>query len=159
MITNLKKQECLKILHNNYIGHLAYVYKNSPFIVPITYFYDTKNIIIVGYSGEGHKTKALRLNNAVVLEVAEITAVDNWQSVLVHGTFKELSGPDAKHYLHEFSNGIKKQIANKEQKDVEFIREFSGKTSFESPPIVYQIIIEEITGKQRKLKTHNIINQ
>ncbi|MDG1730360.1 MAG: pyridoxamine 5'-phosphate oxidase family protein [Algibacter sp.] len=158
MISNLEKQECLRILQNNYIGHLAYVYKNAPFIVPITYFYDKKNITIVGYSGEGHKTNALRINSAVALEVAEITAINNWQSIIVHGTFKELSGPNAKHYLHQFSIGIKKILANKENKVVDFIREFSGKTSFESIPIVYQIKIEEITGKERKQLTHNTIN-
>ena len=152
MITNLKKQQCLKILDTNYIGHMAYVYQDSPFIIPITYYYDKENINIIGYSGEGHKTKALRLNNTVALEVSEITSVNDWKSVLVHGTFNELSGPDAKHYLHQFSLGVKKLIVEKENKDVNFIREFSSKINFESIPIVYRINIHEITGKERKLK-------
>ncbi|MGB5419933.1 pyridoxamine 5'-phosphate oxidase family protein [Algibacter sp.] len=153
MITDLKKQECLKILKNNYIGHMAYVYKNSPFIIPITYFYDKTNIIIIGYSGEGHKTNALRLNNAVAFEVSEITSVNEWRSILIKGTFEELSGPDAKFYLHEFSQGLKHLIAKKEKKDVEFIYEFSGKTHFEASPVVYRIKMETITGKQRKKPT------
>lgn len=150
MITNLKKEECLKILDNNYVGHMSYIYKGSPFIIPITYYFNKKNNTIIGYSGEGHKTKALRLNNAIALEVSEISSVNNWQSVLVHGTFNELSGPDAKNYLHQFSLGVKKLIVKKENKDLNFICEFSSKINLDSAPIVYSITITEITGKKRE---------
>ncbi|MBP0902947.1 pyridoxamine 5'-phosphate oxidase family protein [Mariniflexile gromovii] len=152
MIANLNKTECLKILSRNYIGHLAYIYKNLPFVIPITYYYDQKNVTVIGYSGEGHKTKALRLNNAVALEVSEITTINNWQSVLIHGTFEELDGTNAKSQLHEFSQGVKKLVSAKEKRDVNFINEFSGKVNFEAVPIVYNIKIEEITGKQREPK-------
>jgi nitroimidazol reductase NimA-like FMN-containing flavoprotein (pyridoxamine 5'-phosphate oxidase superfamily) len=150
MITNINKEECFKILNNNYIGHLAYIYKNSPFVVPITYYYDKKNITIIGYTGEGHKTKALRAHNLVALEVAEIQSVDDWKSILVQGTFEELVGPDAKYDLHKFSMGVKKLIHKKEKKELDFIPEFSGKTHPESIPIVYHLNIHEITGKERK---------
>ncbi|MEW4922650.1 pyridoxamine 5'-phosphate oxidase family protein [Algibacter sp. 2305UL17-15] len=152
MITNISKKECLKILKNNYIGHLAYVYRNMPFVISITYYYDKKNIIIIGYTGEGHKTKALRLNNAVALEVVEIESIDNWRSILVQGTFEELEGPDAKYGLHKFSLGVKKHIAEKEKRELCFIPEFSGKAKQESLPVVYRINIQEITGKERKSK-------
>ena len=49
MITSLNEKECMNILAENYIGQLAYIYKDRPFIVPITYYFDKKNII-VGYS-------------------------------------------------------------------------------------------------------------
>ncbi|GAA4810088.1 pyridoxamine 5'-phosphate oxidase family protein [Litoribaculum gwangyangense] len=154
MITNIKKEDCLKILNNNYIGHLAYVYKNSPFVIPITYYYDKKNLTVIGYTGEGHKTKALRANNAVALEIAEIQSVDEWKSILIQGTFEELEGSDAKYELHKFSLGVKKLIKENENKELQFIPEFSGKTHFEALPIVYHINIQEITGKQRKSKSN-----
>lgn len=150
MITTINKEECFKILNNNYIGHLAYIYNNAPFVIPITYYYDKKNITIIGYTGEGHKTKALRVNNVVSLEVAEIQSVDDWKSILVHGTFEELEGPDAKYDLHKFSMGVKKLIQEKEEKELDFIPEFSGKTHPESIPIVYHVKIHEITGMERK---------
>lgn len=150
MITNLEKQECLKILNNNYIGHLAYIYQDLPFVIPITYYYNNRNITVIGYTGEGHKTKALRLNNAVALEIVEIQAIDEWKSILIQGTFEELEGPDAKYELHKFSDGVKKLIAEKEQKELNFIPEFSAKVNSQSIPIVYRINIREITGKQRK---------
>jgi len=150
MITNLKKEECLEILQNNYIGHLAYIYKKLPFVIPITYYFDKKNITVIGYTGEGHKTKALRLNNAVSLEIAEIQSIDEWKSILIHGTFEELEGPDAKYGLHKFSLGVKKLIQEKEKQELHFIPQFSGKTNSDAIPVVYQINIQEITGRARK---------
>ena len=152
MLTNLNKQECFKVLKNNYIGHLAYIYKNLPFVIPITYYFDKKNITVIGYAGEGHKTKALRLNNAVSLEIAEIQSIDEWKSILIHGTFEELEGPDAKYGLHKFSLGVKKLIQEKEKQEFHFISQFSGKTNPDAIPMVYQINIQEITGKERKQK-------
>lgn len=156
MITNLNKEECLKILNSNYIGHLAYVYKNSPFVIPITYYFDKKNITVIGYTGEGHKTKALLLNNAVALEIAEIESIDEWKSILIQGTFEVLEGPDAKYELHKFSLGVKKLIEKKENKVLHFIPEFSGKTNSEALPVVYRINIQEITGKKRNCKKDDI---
>lgn len=149
MITDLKKDACFEILENNYIGHLAYVFNNMPYVVPITYFYDKDYIRVICYTGEGHKTMALRTNGSVALEVAEITNIDHYRSILVHGIFEELEGLDAKCELHKFTLGVKDLIARKEQREVHFIPEFSGKTHPEAQPIVYHIKIQEITGKEK----------
>jgi len=149
MITSLSKKKCTHLLANNYVGHLAYVYYDRPYVVPITYFFDEDKDII-GYSTEGHKTMALRKNNNIALEVSEIENINTWQSVLVHGTFIELSGSDAKKSLHDFANGIKNLVMIKEDKNLQFINEFSTKIYYENVPIVFKITIHEITGKIRK---------
>lgn len=150
MIANLEEQECINILNNNYVGHLAYIYNNLPYVIPITYFYDQESITVIAYSGEGHKIKALRINKFVSLEISEIKSVNDWKSILVHGTFEELEGPDAKYELHKFALGVKKLIAKNEDYTLHFIPEFSGKTNSEAMPVVYRINIKEITGKERK---------
>jgi len=150
MIKNLEPSECIQILKQNYIGHLAYIFQNRPFVIPITYFYEQKTNTIIGYSSEGHKTKALRLLNAVSIEVAEIESINNWQSVLVHGTYEELKGSQAKSHLHTFSDGIKEIIRQKEEKNPQCISEFSSKIYDEEVPIVFHISLDEITGKQRE---------
>jgi nitroimidazol reductase NimA-like FMN-containing flavoprotein (pyridoxamine 5'-phosphate oxidase superfamily) len=152
MIKNLENKESIYILENNYIGHLAYIFQNKPFIVPITYYYDQGSNVIICYSGEGHKISAMRKNNAVSLQVAEITSVNNWKSVLVHGEFEQHFGSEAKAYLHAFSLGIKAIITEKEQKKLNFISEFSSEIHKEDTPVVFLIKIEEITGKKRNLK-------
>ncbi len=148
MIRSLNKEECISLLANNYIGHLAYVYRGRPFIGPITYFFNKGNTII-GYSNEGHKIMSMRKNNKVSLEVAEIANINNWESVLAHGIFEELSGSDAKGYLREFATGIKGIILRKEEKNLHFIGDFSSKIYDDNLPIVFKIIINEMTGKSR----------
>lgn len=149
MITSLRKKECTHLLATNYVGHLADIFNDRPYIVPITYFFDA-NKDIIGYSTEGHKTMALRKNNNISLEVSEIENINTWQSVLVQGTFIALSGSDAKKSLHDFANGIKNLVMIKEDKDLHFINEFSTKLYDENVPIVFKITVHEITGKIRK---------
>jgi nitroimidazol reductase NimA-like FMN-containing flavoprotein (pyridoxamine 5'-phosphate oxidase superfamily) len=150
MIKVLNAAERFQILENNYIGHLAYVYKNRPFIAPITYYFDKERNCIIGYSAEGHKITAMRKVNAVAMEVAEIDSINHWNTVLVHGTYEELEGSTAKAYLHDFSLGIKDLIIRKEHRKLDFINEFSSKIYKDDFPVIFLIRIDEITGRLRR---------
>tara|TARA_R110000868_G_scaffold169348_1_gene404352 strand:+ start:811 stop:1314 length:504 start_codon:yes stop_codon:yes gene_type:complete len=152
MIRDLNIKECIRILDTNYIGHLAYLFRKNPIVVPITYYYNKAGNYIICYSAEGHKIKAMRNNKYVSLGVDEIISVNHWKSVLLEGKFEELKGPDAKYQLHEFANGVKKIMLTKEKKNVHFISEFSSKLYSEGIPVVYKINILEITGKKRNFK-------
>lgn len=150
MIRTLDEKESCQILSNNYIGYLAYIYQNRPFIKPITYFYNQKNDVIISYSGNGHKVNAMRKHDQVCLEVAEIDSVNNWKSVLVQGTYTQLFGSDAKSYLHEFSLGVKDLIIKKEGRTLDFLSDFSSKIyNDDDSPVIYTIKVEEITGRMR----------
>lgn len=149
MRRNLKEKESIDLLENSYIGQLAYISGASPYIVPITYYYDRATHTITSYSSEGHKLEAMRKNTSVALGVNEIISVDNWQSVQVHGTFEELKGINAKHMLREFSEGVKSILKRTTGKDAQFISEFSAKIEAGNTPIVFRMKIIEITGKAR----------
>ena len=148
----LNAKECLHILSGNYIGHLSYIYRGRPFIAPITYFFEKTNKLIIGYSAEGHKINAMRKNSNVSINISEIDSVNDWKSVLAHGTFEELSGSAAKAKLHQFSLGVKNLIITKEHKKLDFIHEFSSKIYTDDLPVIFQIKVEEITGKMRNRK-------
>jgi len=150
MIRNLHKDESTKILVSNYIGNLSYIYRDRPYVVPITYFFDIENNLIIGYSAEGHKIRAMRQNINVSLGVSEINSINSWSSVLAQGRFKELSGSVAKAQLHIFSLGVKDLIINKEHRKLDFISEFSSKIHKDDLPIVFQIKVDELTGKMRR---------
>ena len=150
MIRVLDAQECLHILSSNYIGHLSYIYKDRPFTVPITYFFDADNNVIIGYSAEGHKINAMRKIKNVSVNVPEVDSVNSWKSILAHGIFEELSGSNAKAKLHQFSLGVKDLIINKEHRELDFIREFSSKMYTDALPVIFQIRVEEITGRMRR---------
>ena len=149
MFTNLDDKKIKLILENNYVGQLGYIYQNRPYVVPITYYFDKESNHIICYSGDGHKMSAMRKNNVVSLQVAEIESVTNWKSVLIHGTFEQHFGSDAKAYLHKFSLGVKDVIMEQEHEKVDFISEFSSKIYNDDIPSVFIIKIEEITGKMR----------
>ena len=149
-MTDLRSNESLRILRNNYIGRLAFISEGKPFTVPITYFFDPSDKSIISYSGPGHKIDAMRKNQSISLQVDAIVSVYNWESALVHGTFEELKGDDAKQKLQEFAEGVKSIILSKERKEVEFISEFSSKQYSGEHSIVYRINILEITGKRKE---------
>ena len=150
MIKDLTSETCIELLRNNCIGRLAYIAHDVPFVIPITFYYYQTNNSIISYSLEGHKINAMRKKHAVSLQVDEIETINQWKSVLVHGEFEELSGINAKKLLNEFSRGVKEIINTKEEKKVQFIHEFSRKIGARgTSPIVYQIKILEITGKER----------
>ncbi|TGV04356.1 pyridoxamine 5'-phosphate oxidase family protein [Flavivirga rizhaonensis] len=146
---DLKKYEVVYILKNNYVGNLSYLWKSKPYVVPITYYYDEAEHCILSYTGEGHKIEAMRLNNLVSIGVAQIKSVNNWQSILIHGKFEELSGTHAKQELHKFANGVKKVMFIKDNKYPDLISDFSSKTTSGRAPIVYRIKVSEMMGKCR----------
>lgn len=149
MIKTLNTKEKTSVLNTNYIGDLGYIFKNEPFIAPITYFYNEEQNNIICQLSNRHKIIALRQKKAVSLCVSDINSVSNWESVLVQGTYKEHSGSDAKAILHQFSLGVKKIITNKDQRDLDFINLFSNKVDKNDIPIIFTIEIDDITGKKR----------
>ncbi len=150
MIRSLNQKECEQILSNNYIGQLAYIRQNRPYVAPITYFYDSKINALIGYSAEGHKIRAMRKNNLVSVGVSEIDSVNHWDSILVHGKYEELEGGTAKAHLHDFSLGVKDLIIKREHRKLDYISQFSSKIYKDDFPIIFLIHIEEITGKMRR---------
>lgn len=146
----MTKEECIKLLSENYIGRLGYLSKGRIEIIPITYYYDREHQSILTYSGPGSKIDAMRKNPQVTFQVDEITTLEKWKSVLLFGKFQELEGTDAKYMLHLFSEGVKETIKIKEKTSPEFIQEFSSKISGPETPIVYRINIDEITGRERE---------
>ena len=146
----LTQEECLALLAGNYIGRMAYISKGRAEIIPITYYFDPEQHAVISYSGEGTKIEAMRQNRSVSFQVDEINTLDQWRSVLLYGTYEELSGMDAKYQLHKFSEGVKKAILKKEKTNLQFISEFSSKADSNGTPIVYRIKITEVHGKQRE---------
>ncbi|MGB8703556.1 MAG: pyridoxamine 5'-phosphate oxidase family protein [Gillisia sp.] len=149
MIKNLESSERIRILENNYVGHLGYIWQQSPFVVPITFFYDGENKSIIGYSGDGHKIKAMRKNPTVSMAVEEVESVTKWRSVLIQGKFEEIKGGDAKYILHKFVEGVKDIITEKGKKRPSCLKEFTNKINSEVISVVYRIRIEDILGKVR----------
>lgn len=150
MMQVLNKTESKNVLKSNCIGNLAYIYRGRPLVVPMTYFYNETAEVIVCYTSEGQKIRAMRENKNVSLGVTETHSINSWNSVLVQGTFKELFGSMAKSQLHLFSLGVKDLIIQNEHRKLDFIHEFSSKIQNEKAPVVFHIEVEELTGRKRR---------
>jgi nitroimidazol reductase NimA-like FMN-containing flavoprotein (pyridoxamine 5'-phosphate oxidase superfamily) len=149
-IKELQTSECVKLLSENYIGHLAFIVGKRPYITPITYFHDSEDKSILSYSAPGYKIEAMKRHEFVSLQVDDIHSMNRWRSVLVHGRFEQLEGSTAKKYLRRFSEGVQRTISKKENDAPKFIKDFSSKLQQRGIPIVYRIHITDIVGKYRK---------
>ena len=149
-IKNLEKSDCLALLGENYIGRLAFVVGENPFINPITYFYDAVENSILSYSAPGYKIEAMRKHQSVAFQVDDIKSIQQWRSVLVHGEFEQLEGSTAKNYLHRFSEGVQHTITERENGTPKFIQDFSSRLQKRGIPIVYRIRITDVVGKYRE---------
>ncbi|WP_149276555.1 pyridoxamine 5'-phosphate oxidase family protein [Pareuzebyella sediminis] len=143
----LSKVECLKEIKREYVAKLGYISKESPFIVPITYFYDEKENSIIAFSTFGHKIESMREKAAVCLYLDKIVSVKEWKTILIHGEYEELDKIDHEFYLEKLGQGVKDILNIKDQKNTREMEEFSNVKFLKGDPIVFQIKIWDITGR------------
>ena len=93
MLGQLNSEQINNLLTSQVLGRLACTDGKQPYIVPITYMYDGKHIY--GQTNEGMKLTILRNNPNVCFEVDRMSDMNNWQSVLVFGSFEELKDDNA----------------------------------------------------------------
>lgn len=80
------------LLQRESFGHLGCARDGRPYVVPMNYAYDGKELYF--FTSEGMKTQFIRSNPQVCLQVEEITDSTNWRSVMVVGQAIELTQAD-----------------------------------------------------------------
>jgi nitroimidazol reductase NimA-like FMN-containing flavoprotein (pyridoxamine 5'-phosphate oxidase superfamily) len=88
-IVAISQQECGELLKRVSIGRLACALDDQPYIVPVAFSYEPDRIFI--FSTVGKKIDSMRQNPKVCLQADEIGNRSNWTSVVVTGTYLELS--------------------------------------------------------------------
>lgn len=98
----LTTEEIENLLHSSVLGRIGCGDGNLIYVVPISFVYDGG--FIYAYTHEGFKTTILRKRPSVCFEVELLENLANWQTVIAHGTFEELTDPairlDALQKLH-----------------------------------------------------------
>ena len=89
LIHELTREECLEVLRRNNLGRLACVEDGQPYIVPVSFHIDGD--YVYGFSTLGQKVRWMRANPSVCLEVEEIEHRTHWTTVLVFGSYEELT--------------------------------------------------------------------
>lgn len=142
----LQTDEIEKVLSRNYIGHLACCLDNKPYVVPITYFYDSEKNCILGYTAEGHKVEIMRQNPQVCVEVSEVRDLSHWKSVVLEGNFEEIKGLDSVKALQSLITRLEPLINEEGKQHVEQIRDMA-RAKESSPKVIYRIHIEKKYGR------------
>jgi nitroimidazol reductase NimA-like FMN-containing flavoprotein (pyridoxamine 5'-phosphate oxidase superfamily) len=88
-IVAASQQECSDLLKRVSIGRLACSLNDQPYVVPVAFSYEPDSIYI--FSTVGKKIEWMRQNPKVCLQADEIASRSNWSSVIVTGTYSELS--------------------------------------------------------------------
>jgi nitroimidazol reductase NimA-like FMN-containing flavoprotein (pyridoxamine 5'-phosphate oxidase superfamily) len=90
-ISPISHNECSELLKRVSVGRLGCSLDNQPYVVPVRFSYEPDCIYI--FSTVGQKIKWMRQNPRVCLQADEIGNSSNWLSVIVTGTYLELSEP------------------------------------------------------------------
>jgi nitroimidazol reductase NimA-like FMN-containing flavoprotein (pyridoxamine 5'-phosphate oxidase superfamily) len=90
----IKEDDSLAILRRGNLGRLGCVDQDAPYVVPVNYLFDGKDIYI--HSLPGRKIDAMRANSRVCLQVDEITDAFHWRSVIAFGNYEEISDPETR---------------------------------------------------------------
>src|SRR3954451_11784980 len=80
------------LLQRESFGHLGCSRDGRPYVVPMHYAYDGKDLYFL--TTEGMKTRFIQANPQVCLQVEEITDSLSWRSVMVGGQAIELTLAD-----------------------------------------------------------------
>jgi nitroimidazol reductase NimA-like FMN-containing flavoprotein (pyridoxamine 5'-phosphate oxidase superfamily) len=93
VIGALTLAEIEEVLQTQYIGRLGVTGEGRIYIFPVAYGYDGAFIYVHSHVGRygGQKVQLMRATPQVCFEVEEISSPVQWRTVLVHGTFEELT--------------------------------------------------------------------
>ena len=143
-LREMGEQDCLAFLAGHTRGHLACLGEKYPYIVPIHYAYEKARLLM--FSMPGLKIDRLRAKSPACVQVEEFGENRTWKSVLVQGTYDELTDTPARHdeRIHAWSL-LQKQpfwwepgslVLNSESEDSP------------APPIFFAISINVVSGRQ-----------
>lgn len=88
-VEDMPPVEMHALLQTARFGHLACAHNGRPYVVPMHYVYDGKELYF--FTTEGMKTQFMNGNPQVCLQVEEITDSSHWRSVMVIGRAEKLT--------------------------------------------------------------------
>ncbi|HVS82478.1 MAG TPA: pyridoxamine 5'-phosphate oxidase family protein [Pyrinomonadaceae bacterium] len=88
-VEDMAPAEMHALLQRASFGHLGCSREGRPYVVPMNYAYDGKELYF--FTTEGMKTQFIEANPKVCLQVEEITDSTHWRSVMVIGQTERLT--------------------------------------------------------------------
>jgi nitroimidazol reductase NimA-like FMN-containing flavoprotein (pyridoxamine 5'-phosphate oxidase superfamily) len=91
-VEDMAPAEMHALLQRASFGHLGCSREGRPYVVPMNYAYDGKELYF--FTTEGMKTQFIEANPKVCLQVEEITDSTHWRSVMVIGKAEQLANAE-----------------------------------------------------------------
>jgi nitroimidazol reductase NimA-like FMN-containing flavoprotein (pyridoxamine 5'-phosphate oxidase superfamily) len=149
MVGNLSPSKIEKLLQSEAIGRLGCQRDGRVYVVPLNYGYDGR--YIYAHSKEGLKIEIMREYPEVCFEVDHWDEDGSWRSVIVWGTFEELTTTRSQRAAMKiFAQQMARVIPDhKHMPSHGFVR---GTKSLNDPfkSVVFRIDISEKTGRYEK---------
>lgn len=151
MTGDLTKEQISNLLSSQMIERIACCEIHKPYIVPIAYAYDGKDIYC--QTTEGKKIQYMRDNPNICFQIDFTNNISNWQSIIVYGKFEELSESEIKIAREFLLNKIMPLMTNSKIHPHEHweAREQVLDDSQRVKPIIFKLKIEEISGKYHQM--------
>jgi len=89
-VEDMSPAEMHALLERESFGHLGCSRDGRPYVVPMNYAYNGKELYF--FTTEGMKTQFMEANPKVCLQVEEVTNSSHWRSVMVIGQAERLTG-------------------------------------------------------------------
>jgi nitroimidazol reductase NimA-like FMN-containing flavoprotein (pyridoxamine 5'-phosphate oxidase superfamily) len=148
MLGKLNTFQIERLLLSQTYGHLGCHADGLTYVVPMSYVYEEGKIL--GYTIDGQKIALMRKNPEVCLQVELIEDSAHWQSAIVWGKFRELSGIEADEAirlltsrLHPFRNSLTLRPKHS-------LEQIQSSYTQDKKMIAYEISIREMTGRFEK---------
>lgn len=87
-VEDMSHAEMYELLERQSFGHLGCARDGRPYVVPMNYAFDGKDLYF--FTTEGMKTHFIDVNPEVCLQVEEVTDPAHWRSVMVIGRAEKL---------------------------------------------------------------------
>ena len=94
-VEDMSPSEMHALLQRASFGHLGCARDKRPYVVPMNYAYDGKDLYF--FTTQGMKTQYIDANPQVCLQVEEVKDSTHWRSVMVIGRATEITGKEETH--------------------------------------------------------------
>ncbi|MHC1550141.1 pyridoxamine 5'-phosphate oxidase family protein [Phyllobacterium sp. K27] len=142
IIQDMTQQEIKEFLARATIGRLACAKDNQPYLIPLSFAYDT--VSLYSLTTGGTKVDWMRENPKVCVEFDEVVATNNWQSVIVTGIFEELTNDPA--HIDARNNAHRLLSRTAEWWEPAYVKTVSRERIRPLEPVYFRIAIVQITG-------------
>ena len=144
MIGNLTEEQIIEVLKNNTLGRIGCNDGDKTYVVPVSYAFEGH--CIFAHSMEGMKINMMRNNPDVCFEVDEVKSYTNWKSVILWGTYQELTDERARYDAMKLLLDKFLHVKISQSPGATALHEHLTNDS-PKKPIIYRIVIKELSGK------------